>query len=174
MEETIMQANDPNRCQAITQTGQCSRQAVEGCDKCEVHGGRPMEALKAYLVTCKYLGDSPNRHLAVNELKSLREEIALSRSMIETRLNMVNSEAEFISTMPVFQTFMQTIEKLVVSCHNMEVKLDQVLNKSAMIRLAQDIIKVITTNLEGVEGKDELIEKIANEVIQAVLKASNE
>lgn len=169
-----MQANDPKRCQFVSPTGQCIREAVEGSDKCEVHGGKIKDALRNYLITCRYLGDSPNRHLAASELKGLREEIALTRAMIETRLNMVQSEAEFVAAMPVFQSFMNTINALVVSCHTMEVKLGVLLNKASLLTLAQKMVETIALNLDGIPGKDEIVEKIANEVVELIVKQENQ
>lgn len=169
-----MQANDPNRCQFVTQLGQCVREAAEGRDRCVMHGQNAKAALKTYLITCKYLGDSPDRHLGADELKSLREEIALSRAMIEKRLNMVNSEAEFIASMPVFQSFMNTIEKLVSSCHNMEVKLGSLIGKSALLTLAQQMVEIISSNLQGIPGRDEIVEKISDEIVTLILKAENQ
>jgi hypothetical protein len=169
-----MQANDPNRCQVVTPYGQCTREAVEGKDRCQVHGGSAKAALKAYLITCKYLGDSPDRHIGADELKSLREEIALTRAMVEKRLNMVQSEAEFIASMPVFQGFMNTIEKLVTSCHAMEVKLGTLIGKAALMTLAQQIVETIASNLQDIPGRDEIVEKISDEIVTLILKAENQ
>lgn len=168
-----MEANSPNRCQFITPSGQCCKEATEGNTRCETHGGRPKDALRSYLITCKYLGDSPNRHIAAQELKSLREEIALTRAMVETRLNMVQSEAEFIASMPVFQGFMNTINALVTSCHTMEVKLGVLLSKAALLTLAQKMVETISANLEGIPGRDEIVEKIANQIVELVLAQEN-
>jgi hypothetical protein len=168
-----MTPDDPHRCQYITPYGQCPHESVEGKDKCLTHGGKPKDALKAYLITCKYLGDSPNRHLAAQELKSLREEIALTRSMIETRMNMVTSEAEFVASMPVFQGYMNTIATLVTACHQMEVKLGVLLSKASLLSLAQKMVATISTNLQGVPGKDEIVEKIADEITALVLAQEN-
>lgn len=169
----MIEANDPRRCQFVTQTGQCAREAVEGRDRCEVHGGRVKDALRNYLITCKYLGDSPSRHFATDELKSLREEIALTRGMIETRLNMIQSEAEFVAAMPVFASFMTTIEKLVSSCHNMEVKLGTLLNKAALLSVAQKIVDIIATNLEGVPNRNAIVDTISDTIVEEILKAEN-
>ncbi len=169
-----IEPNDPRRCQAVTQCGQCPREAVEGRDVCLVHGGRVKDALRAYMITNKYLGDAPNRHLAVDELKSLREEIALSRSMIETRLNMIQSEAEFVAAMPVFAGFMNTIEKLVTSCHGMEVKLGSLLSKTSLLGIAQKMVDIIASRLKDIPGRDEIVEQIADEICEAILKAENQ
>jgi hypothetical protein len=111
--------------------------------------------------------------MATQELKSLREEIALTRSMIETRMNMVQSEAEFVAAMPVFQGYMNTIAALVSTCHQMEVKLGVLLSKSALLTLAQKMVETISHNLQGIPGKDEIVEKIANEIVELVLAQEN-
>jgi hypothetical protein len=86
---------------------------------------------------------------------------------------MIQSEAEFVAAMPVFASFMTTIEKLVSSCHNMEVKLGTLLNKAALLSVAQKIVDIIATNLEGVPNRNEIVDTISDTIVEEILKAEN-
>jgi hypothetical protein len=94
--------------------------------------------------------------------------------MIETRMNMVASEAEFIASMPVFQSYMATIATLVTSCHTMETKLGVLLSKASLISLAQKMVETIATALQDVPGKDLIVEQIANEITTLILAQDNQ
>lgn len=170
----IMRPDDPNRCQHVNSLGQCRRLAAEGATKCPEHLNSAAQKLRSYLITTTYLSDAPDRHVASEELKSLREEIALTRSLVEKRLNMIQNDAEFLAAMPAVQSAMGTIEKLVVSCHNMEVKLDNLLGKSALMNVANQIIEIISKELELVPGRNEIVDRIADKIVEVVSEASNE
>jgi len=68
---------------------------------------------------------------------------------------------------------MNTINALVTSCHQMEVKLGVLLSKSALLSLAQKMVETISANLEGIPGRDEIVEKIANQIVELVLAQEN-
>jgi hypothetical protein len=161
------------RCQWVTPIGQCKKDAIADGLFCEQHSPKGKGVMERYLITTRTLGDAPHRHIAANEIKSLREEIALTRAMIEKRLNMVDNDAEFVAAMPVIQSGMLTVEKLVSSCHAMETKLGLLLNKSALISLAQEIIQIIDDSLKGVPGRNEIVEKVGEEIVTAIAKQEN-
>jgi len=169
-----MTPDDPGRCQHVNSLGQCRRPAIEGGEKCAEHTRNQAQKLRSYLITTSYLDKSADRHVGSDELKSLREEIALTRALVEKRLNMIDSDVDFLSAMPSVQVAMNTIEKLVTSCHNMEVKLGNLLNKSALLGVAQQIIEIISTELEGIPNRNEIIDRVADKIVEAVAKAENE
>lgn len=167
-----MQANDPDRCQRTIPGGQCPKRAAYGSEYCESHKGKSME-LNHYLITNKLLGDKARRHAGSREIKSLRDEIALTRAMVEVIYNGIETQAELMAAMPRIHASILAIEKLVNTCHQMEVKLGSLLDKASLLTLAQSIINIISVNLEGVENRDEIIEKIATEIVQAITEQEN-
>lgn len=168
-----MRPDDPGRCQHVNSLGQCYRPAIEGGVKCAEHTRSQSQKLRSYLLTTTYLGDSPDRHIASDELKSLREEIAITRALVEKRLNMIQNESEFLAAMPAVQSAMNTIEKLVTSCHNMEVKLGNLLNKSALLQVAQQLVEIISVELEGVHNRNAIVDQIASKIVEAISQAEN-
>jgi hypothetical protein len=167
-----MQPDDPRRCQHVNSLGQCHRPAIEDSGKCEQHSNKAAR-LRSYLLTTQYLEGAPDRHVGSDELKSLREEIAITRAMVEKRLNLVTNEMEFLAAMPAVQSAMSVIEKLVTSCHNMEVKLGNLLSKAALLQVAQQIIDIIAKELDGVPNRNEIVDRIANQIVECVSKVEN-
>lgn len=161
------------KCEYPTPRGQCKNNAIVGSRFCERHEPRSEEIrLEQYILSKRVLGDSPTRHAAADEVKSLRSEIALLRSIVEHRINMLETDAEFVAALPTLKDSFLAIEKLVSSCHAMEVKLGTLLNKSALIDLAQKIVHVIDRNLD-VPGKDQIMEVIGTEIANAISKQEN-
>ena len=168
-----MEANDPNRCQRTTPGGQCCKEALPGGKYCKIHE-RHQDPLRYYVLTNKAIGDSARRHAASDEIKSLRDEIALTRALIETRLNSLQTDAELAAAMPSLYQYLMAIEKLVSACHAMEFKLGNLLDKAALLTLAQKLINIIDDNLDSsVPNRDKLVEKIAHEMFEAVTLQEN-
>ena len=161
------------QCEYPTPKGPCKNKAIVGSRFCERHEPKSEEIrLEQYILSKRVLGDSPTRHAAADEVKSLRSEIALLRSIVEHRINMLETDAEFVSALPTLKDSFLAIEKLVSSCHAMEVKLGTLLNKGALIDLAQKIVQVIDVNLQA-PGKDEIMEKIGTEIMNVIAKQEN-
>lgn len=169
-----MQPNDPNRCQWITPVGQCTQQALDHSNFCQLHSqGKKSDALRYYHITNHMVADSKLRHNAVEEIKDLREEIALARALIETRLNLARDENELIASMGVLHQYLATVEKLVSACHRMDTNLGNLLNKSSLLNLAQEIVNIIAEELADIPDREEIIDKISNKIIAAIGKQDN-
>jgi hypothetical protein len=159
----------------MTDSGACQKPPIPGSRWCEKHNPHTGSLqLNQYLISKRILGDSPQRHAAADEVKSLKVEIALLRSIVEKRINMMESDAEFAAGMSGLKDTFLAIEKLVSSCHNMEVKLGNLLNKSALVSLAQKIVHIIDQNLTDVPERDEIVAKIGGEIAEAIAKQENQ
>ena len=174
------------QCDKITSYGQCPKEALPGSSRCEDHPhGRPRNnseyaIVGQYRLAKRYFDDSPERHADVEQLKSLRGELTALRSMLEKRWSLIDSDAELIAAMPSIQSCAGQIEKLVGTCHAMDVKLGNLLSKAALVQLAQEIIGIIDSNIRDLIGEtlteeaaDLLIEKVANELVAAVAEQEN-
>lgn len=161
-------------CDWVTQTGQCQRPSLPDSRYCERHTPKSGQLrLNQYMLNKKLLGDSPQRHAAADEVKSLKTEIALLRALVERRLNMIETDAELAHALPQLKDTFLAVEKLVTSCHSMETKLGELLNKSALLSLAQKIVHVIDLNLDGIPDRDEIVEKIGNEIAACIAEQTN-
>lgn len=161
------------QCNYITKRGQCSNEAIPNTNFCPEHSKKSAQTMiNEYRIACKLLGDAPERHSRSDNLKSLKGEIALLRSLIESRMNMINSEAELVAAMPSLKDSFIAVEKLVSACHNMDVKLANLLDKQVLISLAQDLVKIIDTNMRKIAPDtidiDEVIEKVGQEIVLTI------
>lgn len=169
------------QCEYLSSFGQCPKSAVKDDHFCEDHTSRAnQDKVGVYLITNRFLADSAARHADSDKIKSLNGEIAILRALLERRLNAIDSEAEAISMAPGIKDTMLAIDKLVNSWHAMDVKLGNVLSKNALLKLAQEIIEIITKTIRPFENKtvttpdvDEAIETIADAIVEAVAAQEN-
>lgn len=129
--------------------------------------------LGQYLVSKRLFGDAPARHLEADEIKSLKTEIALLRAMIEKRWNMLDNEVDFIAAFPTMKDSFLALEKLVTSCHAMETKLNALVDKGALLSLAQQIVSIIQNRIPSIPDRDEVIENIGNDIAASITKLEN-
>lgn len=168
-------------CQYITCRGGCENDAITGGNFCEEHSAKAkVTVVNQYRIACKALGDAPERHAQAEQLKSISGEIVVMRSIIETRLNMVENDAELVAAMPTITQALIASAKLAETAHAMDVKLGNLLNKSAIIALAQEIIVIIETNLRELIGTevtteivDLTVETIGDAIVAAVADKEN-
>ena len=171
--ENDMTPDNPQRCQWVLPTGQCSNMALEHSNFCERHHRGDNNELRYYQITNHMVSDSKLRHNAVDEIKDLREEIALARALIETRLNLARDENELIASMGVLHQYLATVEKLVSACHRMDTNLGNLLSKASLLNLAQEIVSIISEELADIPDREEIIDKISNRIIAAIGKQDN-
>lgn len=148
-----VEEDDPNRCQCTTtQYGQCMNKAVPESDFCICHGGnhaiekRNKEAMKNYVLT-KFQARI-ERHKGAPDIKSLRDEVAILRMLMEERLNHCKDDLDLILQSGPISDLVMKIDKLVNSCHKLEGSLGQLLDKQAVLQFASQVISVITENLD--------------------------
>ena len=170
------------QCEYITQDGQCKGTQTKDGQFCQVHKAQASKAnLNQYRINCALLGSSLQRHHAADQLKNVSAEVAIVRSLLEARLNMIENDAELVAAMPVLKDFALTVDKLAQSCHTMDVKLGNLLDKQALMKLAQQIITIIDSNLRPLvdttptdTSLDELIEEVGRQLVTAVAAMENE
>jgi len=170
------------RCEYMTTRGQCANDAISGTRFCPTHSTRSTATMiNQYRIACKLLGDSPKRHAQADEIKNLKGEIAILRSALERRLNMIETDAELIAAMPTMKDFALALEKLATSCHNMDVKLGNLIDKQALMSLAQKMIGIIDKGLRDFVDTtptnkqiDEAVEAIGQKIVTAIAEQENQ
>jgi len=159
---------DPERCQYTRPTvGQCLNKAAPGCKFCIPHGGvsqKSKQDLKNYRIN-KYnarLGDL--RHN--DELKSLRDEVAILRILLEEKFNACSSANELILQSGSMSDLVLKIEKLVSSCHRLEQSMDITIDKSRVVSMAENIVTLISRYVKD----DAIIANIVNDMTEMLNK----
>jgi len=178
--EKIDTDTDPYRCQAVGRNGQCINRGVklpngEYGTYCMVHGGnKQIEAAKAKAVRQYRLTQWQVRLTEFSDssiLKSLREEIGILRVILEERLNFCQDSADLIIASGPISDLVLKIERVVTSCHKLESRMGQHLDKADIIQLASRFIRVISEELEDYPDK---IDMISNRLLEVISEEKEE
>lgn len=167
---------DPERCKSAAQDGQCDNKSEHGSDYCRAHGGRSTadhEAKKLYLLSEAKYRTRLAQLSEHDEVKSLREEIALARMMIERRFDLIRNEADFIAGCAPINTMLLTVERLVKSAHSIEQNLGGLLAKPTILKLGQQMCEIVVDELEGVPNFEAIVDRITERMIQTITAANN-
>lgn len=175
--ERVTDPADPRRCKGASPSGQCMNMANEGCDYCSIHGRRklgPTPSKRMYM-----LANAAERvdQLADHEaVKTLREEIAITRMMVEHFVNQIHQDIDYQLQFPAIQQGINTIHRLVKDCHVLEQNLGILLSKEAVLEIAKGIVAIIHEHLSqsNIPYWEELVGDISEAIMNLVASASNE
>ncbi len=170
---------DPQRCQAVTARGQCECLSTETSTFCSIHSRAKTEGkelMRHYLLSNPELQARLNRQAGIEEVRSLREEIHLARVMVETRLDLVEKDdrGDMLAAFSSINTYLATIDKLVNSCHRMEVSLGSLLSKASIFSLGQEIVNILVDELQQVEDYEAIIDRISEKIVTTIAEQQNE
>jgi hypothetical protein len=175
--QRVIDPADPRRCKGATPAGQCMNEAEDGCENCLIHNGQ-VSAIsptkRIYLLTRAAARNRLAELAEHDEVKSLREEIALTRMMIETQFNGINSDLDWAMRWPAIERGIRTVHGLVKDCHVIEQNLGSMLSKTTVLSLANRICQVVIDRLQGIDNYTDLTDDIIHSVIQIVQDANNE
>ena len=175
--ERISYDADPERCQAMVPNGQCINKRHLGSLYCLVHGGNKAGQAELIVKERNYLlgiwQARIDKKLASPDLKSLRDEVAIARMMLEVRLTHCKDASDLLLHSGAIADLITKIEKVVTSCHKLDTNLGQVLDKQALLNFAGRVIQIISTVLSGLENGDKYIDEIGNLILSEVGKLGN-
>jgi hypothetical protein len=165
----IKSEDDPDRCQGIAAHGQCTNVHTPNSKYCPVHGGNKGEeaaqkaALRNYRLfkfqnRIQELGDSGN-------IKSLRDEIAILRLLMEERLNSTKDSTDLILQSGPISDLVMKIDRVVASCHKLEGSMGMLLDKTAVLQFANVVIELIG---EELKDQPEMVSRIADRILQSL------
>lgn len=173
--ERVKDEDDPRRCQCVVPTrGQCYNVSVQDSNYCPAHGGnKAFQAAKnkemrnyrlsKFKARIQELGDS-------DEVISLRDEIAILRILIEEKINRCTDESDLLLMSGPLSDLIMKVEKVVSSCHRLEARLGDHLDKTKVLQYAQMIVQIIANHVED----DKKVEAINEEIFQALQDLSKE
>lgn len=150
----------------------CPYRAMPGTTRCQRHNGPIQEIqyqkaenrsynLARWRADLERFGDSPT-------LKSLREEIAISRITLEAIVNKCQDQFDLAMHSPKISLMLSQTEKLVVSCNRLESRLGLVLDKSAVINLAEEIVQIVAGHVD-----EDTLSLVAFKIQKAVEDSGN-
>ena len=166
---------DPNRCKGATREGQCWNGADLGSDYCHGCGGRRGDndaALenqkKQYHLTEARYRTRLAQLSEHSDVKSLRDEIALTRVLIEARLNLVKTDADLINACGQLNSLLLTVERLNKSAHSIEQSLGVLLARDTVLRLGQSIVEILADELKGLPDHEAIIDRITERLFGTI------
>ncbi len=164
---------DPRRCKFSYPHEQCWREAEYGAEFCLAHGGRSTEEAESKRLML--LAEVNNRRRLAelsghDGVKSLREAVALTYMLIEKQ---VNNDPTLLSCCGSVNNLLVTLTKLTKECLALEQNTGELFSKEAAYRLVQSMCAIVIDELQGVEGHEEIIDRIADRLFPAVGAARN-
>lgn len=159
--------SDPERCQATGKTGQCPYKAMPGYKICQRHAGQTLggEAKQRSNQYRLQVWQTRVDEFAENDnVKSLRDEIGILRMLMEETLNQCKTATDLMIYQSKLSNLAMQIEKLVTSCNRLEMKMGMLLDKSAALSLAGQIVDIISSEIDD----PEVIDRISNGIINAL------
>jgi hypothetical protein len=175
--ERVLDPADPTRCKGVNSEGQCWNRAEEGSDFCRAHNGvslAPARNMRQYLLTKVEERTRLAYFAEHDEIKSLRDEIALTRMLIEKLYNSIQNHADLLTTCGPLNRLLLTVERLVKSSHQIEQSLGNLLGRPAILRLGQQIVEILMVRLETIPGHERLVDSIIDDLVPAIQSATNE
>ncbi len=165
--------DDPRRCLGTSPSGQCKNVAVDGASRCEkcartdlVEDGR-----RQYLLTNPRLRARLMELSTADEIKSLRDEVAIARMLVEERLN---SDKDLFASTGAINALLLTIEKLVSRSHILEQNLGQLYHRSTIIQMMQAFVEIVDEEVRPLEGGVSAIDRIVEHIYAYARTARNE
>lgn len=161
--------DDPERCQAVGKHGQCPYKAVTGFKNCARHGGAGQANSASKKVMSQY-----NLHIwqgRVNEfsehenVKTLRDEVGVLRMLLENTLRLCKTQTDLLIFSAKIGDLVSKIEKLVTSCHRLETSSGMMLDKSAALHLAGQMVDIIGQHVADPEAIDLISRDIAEVIL---------
>jgi hypothetical protein len=170
----VAKPDSPTRCQAVTSFRQCIHEAVPGGKYCYVHGGAATVRAQEKKATSQYrvrlfqsrLDEKAN----APAIKSLRDEIGILRITLEEVLNRCEQPVDVVIHAGRISDLTLKIEKLVSSCHSIEKSSGKLLDKSAILQFASEVVQILSDELDSLQGGKEILERVSSKIIEAIDK----
>jgi len=162
---------DPERCKGSCGHEQCWNRAAAGSEFCAAHNGRDKsEALnmRSYLLGTVQDQARLAQFAESENIKSLRDEIALARLMVERHWSMIKTDNDFVNRAPSVNSLLLTIERLIKSSHSIEQSLQILLGRDQVIAFAQLFVQAVMDELVGIPNYEPTVERIITRIMATV------
>lgn len=158
--ETV-EDDSPDRCQGMTDKGQCHQKRVMGEDDsdkgsefCIMHGGsaatrkKNKKDLRSYYL--RLWGAEARQVHNPEFLKSLRDEIVILRMMLQNIINeKIDSSTSLILMSGKIIQIIGEIRSTVESCNKLEKSTGELLDLQTLFQFGDEVITLITEVLDG-------------------------
>lgn len=159
--------DDPNRCQCVGKNGQCPYLSVPGQTRCHRHIGSQLaidEKKRVKQYRLQIWQERLDEFAESEQVKSLRDEIGILRLCMENLLNNCKSNMDLIMHSSKISDLAVKLEKLVCSANRLETNMGMLLDKSAALNFAGQIVNIISRHIND----PGIIDEISDEIITAL------
>lgn len=168
------EADDPLRCQSVIKTGQCPYKSVEGSPYCMRHGGGKVAAREKRENLSNYRLSKWKERLEEMRgnanIKSLRDEIGITRILIEEMINRCKDSHELLLHSSQINQLMITMEKLVRSCQSLEERNAYLLDKDQLYVIVDGITQIIGEHITD----PDVLNKIGDKIHDTITASASE
>lgn len=172
--ERVDRDDHPDRCQATTKNIQCPYKRTPNSQYCPMHGGNKGEQVATDASVRMYrlarwqdrIGEFANHE----KVKSLREEIGILRIVLEETLQLCKDPTDLLLYASRITSTVMMLDKVITSCHRLEVGTGALLDKSAAIHIASVIVSIISKYVTD----EDAIDAISTEIVQAIVTAKTD
>jgi len=179
MAEKVPYPDHPDRCQGINsakgeQVGQCTLFKVPGSDFCSFHGGnKKAQADTLQELNLYRLKKFTNRLVEfknANGARTIDEELAILRMVLEETVNKCNDEMELLLYSTKISELINDIKGLVISADKLATKARTTIGRSEAIVIAGKTVEIITRHIDD----PAILAKIAEDITQAFITTEDE
>jgi hypothetical protein len=158
------------RCEFTYSQGQCSEEALEGERYCRLHIHiDPDKHQKRLYNLLKYKYRTRYEQIGDHEaLRSLRDEVAIAKMMLEETLNNIQNDSEFAASRGELAQQLATVEKLVASMIKMETSLGSLLAKPTLLKIAGEMVQILLEKLRDIPNHELLIDEISVAILKTI------
>lgn len=160
------------QCDYTSKYAQCKQEAIEGARFCAQHSRDPQAGLaRQYMLTKAKYRERYSDFADHNEIRSLRDEIAIVRSIMEARMNLIDSDSDLLASCGQIASLAITIERLVKSCHQLESQLGSLLSKPVLLSIASTIVQILLSELAHIDGYELIVDRISDKIVTLIAEA---
>jgi hypothetical protein len=160
------------QCQTQTTRGQCTNAMMPGSEYCPAHGGnRGYTAMRKENRRLYEIGryqDKISRMADHEGANSFREEIAVLRMMLETRLQGCQDDHDLMMHSQTISSLVMNIEKAVGSALKLETQLGKVLTEEQATAWTAEILEIIGNHVTD----PATLEAMSDELLQSLDKVT--
>jgi len=140
--------------------------AVDGASLCEKCARTDLveNSRRQYLLTNPRFQARLAELSTADEIKSLRDEVAIARMLVEGRLNTIKDDQDLFASCGAINTLLLTIEKLVSRSHILEQNLGQLYHRSTIIQMMQAFVEIVDEEVRPLEGGVPAIDRIVEHI----------
>lgn len=170
--------DDPRRCRGMAgRADQCRYAALDGSDFCAKHACRAAATPEDEKDT--WLREQFEQRVRLDidpgeEIKLLRENLALINALIAGRQAMVTDTAGLLTHSGALSELLAKAEKITHSLVKLEREADLLLGKPALIKWGQAIVQAVSSRIENrFDGWEDVLVSLAEDVGNIIVAASN-